>query len=49
MGIRLTTKIDKLTMIKYLKERISELEQELKDTKSYGVALYSALYEQLEK
>lgn len=33
MGIRLTTKIDKLAMIRCLKERIAELEQELAELK----------------
>ena len=32
-----------------LNKKIQQLQQELADTKSYGLALYSTLYEQLEK
>jgi len=37
MGIRLTTKTDKLSMIKYLKERIAKLEQELAELKEKAI------------
>lgn len=41
-----------LNLQDYIKEkdqRIAKLEQDLKDKESYGLALYSVLYEKLEK